>query len=351
MLQNLSLYTVESVLAGHPDKICDQISDAVLDAYLSLDEDAKVGVECLGTYNLLVVGGEISSKCKIELEPVIAEVFSTIGMDNDIQIIDRINAQSSEIRPHTEKGNAGDQGIMYGYAISYPEYNYLPKGVFLVHKLSKEIDEFRKLKNYILPDGKVQLTLNDDKVETVIIRCQHRLNQNLKELKGKINDSVINNVFSGESIKNIYFNHESEFTKGGFHADAGLTGRKIMVDTYCGLIPHGGGGFSGKDPSKVDRSAAYFARFVAKSIVANGLAKECLISVAYGFGLSEPVMINVITENGKVQKLQKLVEQKFDFSPNSIIEVLNLKKIKYLPTATYGHFSNPDYPWEQIKDL
>ena len=347
MLYGIDDYTVESVLEGHPDKVCDQICDSILDAYLDSDTDAKVAVECMGTGNTLFIGGEVFSNSNINVENIAARTYEDIGYTDKLEIFNRINIQSKQLRDPVLMGAAGDQGIIYGFACG-GEYNYLPYGVYIINAIAEKIDLLRKNTNLYLPDGKVQITFMSGEVETLIVNIQHYENSNLDRLREIILNEV-SKILPAKSINKILFNNKSDFVNGGFSNDTGLSGRKIINDTYCGLVPHGGGAFSGKDPSKVDRSAAYMARFVAKNIVANELAEHCLVSVAYAFGEEEPVMLNARTENAKRnKKIEEVIKNSFDFRPNAIIERLILKKVNYRNTSKYGHFSNKKYPWEKI---
>ena len=341
-------YTVESVLRGHPDKICDQVCDAILDAYLEKDNLSKVAVECLGTGHFLVIGGEVHSNSNVNVEAIAKNIYNQIGYNDHLEVENKLSVQSEQLRKVVLSGAAGDQGIMYGYACD-SNNNCLPYGVYLVNALAKEIDMLRKSTSAYLPDGKVQITINNNYVDCLIISVQHHECSDVEQLKDLILNQAVTKILPIESIRKIYFNHNSTFYKGGFINDTGLSGRKIAIDTYCGLVPHGGGSFSGKDPSKVDRSAAYMARFVAKNIVANKIAKSCLISVAYAYGLDTPVMLEVRTDNSnKDHQILELIRSKFDFRPCAIIERLDLRNAKYHETATYGHFSDDKYNWEQI---
>ena len=342
-------YTVESVLEGHPDKVCDQICDAILDAYLEVDESAKVAVECLGTGNFLIIGGEVFPDIiMVDVNDIAATVYEQIGYVEKLNILNKLNLQSEQLRNVILNGVAGDQGIMYGFACN-SVFNYLPYGVYIVNALAKEIDLLRKRTAFYLPDGKVQISIKGDYIDTLIISIQHSKNSNIEQIKEIILNQAVSKIIPLENIKNIFINHKSNFIRGGFINDTGLSGRKIIIDTYCGLVPHGGGSFSGKDPSKIDRSATYMARFVAKNIVANELAKFCLICVAYAFGFENPVMLEVKTDNPKNDvKIAKIISEKFDFRPKAIIERLKLTKVKFRQTATYGHFFDSKYNWEQI---
>ena len=342
-------YTVESVTSGHPDKICDQISDAILDAYLNLDPQSRVAVETFGGHGKLVISGEVTSKGKVDYVKIAKKVYKDIGYNDKLEISANIVTQSPEIAMGVDTGGAGDQGIMYGYATNEtPEF--LPKGVVLAHKLAKKLEEFRKNGKikWLKPDGKTQVTYVNGKLHTVLISTQHSANIKTEEIKKEITKKIINPLLTQQEKKTvkILVNPTGKFITGGFSADTGLTGRKIMVDTYGGIIPHGGGCFSGKDATKVDRSGAYIARFVAKNLVANGYGKEILVSVAYAIGMAEPLMIEAINERG--EDLSKIVRENFDFKPLAIIERLNLRRPIFEQTAKYGHFGKKNLPWEKV---
>jgi S-adenosylmethionine synthetase len=341
-------YTIESVLEGHPDKVCDQICDTILDAYLEHDKSSKVAVECLGTGNYLVVGGEVFSKSVVDIETIAQNVYREIGYDTRLEVANKLNVQSEQLRRAVLLGAAGDQGTMYGFACD-SGYNYLPYGVYIVNAIAREIDLLRKRSLSYLPDGKVQITVEEGCIDSLVISVQHPKNADIDQIKNLILSEAVSKVFPIENVREIFFNHNSTFYNGGFSNDTGLSGRKIIIDTYCGLVPHGGGSFSGKDPTKVDRSGAYMARFVAKNVVANQLAKSCLVSVAYAFGLDRPVMLKAHTEKPeKDSKILDWVRANFDFRPPAIIERLDLTNVQYRKTATYGHFFDSKYNWEQI---
>lgn len=340
-------YTVESVTSGHPDKICDQISDAVLDECLRQDPKSRVAIEAFGCHGLLMVGGELTTKAKVDYKKIAKKVYKDIGHTEKLEIITRVVKQSPDIAQGVDSGGAGDQGIMYGYATNETK-EYLPKGIVLVHKLTKGLEDLRKFKKvkWLHPDGKAQITMENNRVKTVLVSCQHDEKVTQEEIRQTLIRFLIKPVLGNISDVEILVNPTGKFVQGGFAADTGLTGRKIMVDTYGGLIPHGGGCFSGKDPTKVDRSAAYMCRFVAKNLVANDLAKSALVSVSYAIGRAEPLMIEAVNEKGK--SFAKLVSKKFDFRPLAIIERLNLRRPIYQQTASYGHFGRPNLPWEKI---
>lgn len=348
MLINSQHFSVESVLEVHPDKVCDQICDAILDSYLGFDDQAKVAVECLGTGTSLVIGGEVFSSAEVDVEKIANQVYQEIGYQDCLSVTNLIKEQSPQLRQPISLGAAGDQGIMYGFACQMHE-NLLPLGVSLAHSIAKEIDILRKRTNQFYPDGKVQITYIGETIDTILISVQHPPELGLKGLRALVLNEAVAKVVSLNQIRQIMVNNKSTFFKGGFSNDTGLSGRKIICDTYCGLAPHGGGSFSGKDPSKIDRSGAYMARFVAKNIVANGLSRYCLLSVAYAFGEDKPIMLSVETgEKKRDQSIRKIVLEKFDFRPSCIIERLNLKRIKFRDTSKYGHFGNEEYTWEKV---
>jgi len=345
-------YTVESVTSGHPDKICDQISDAILDAYLEQDPMSRVAVETFGGHDKLIIGGEVTSSGKVDYVKIAREVYKEIGYDDELEISAHMVTQSPEIAVGVDMGGAGDQGIMYGYATDEtPEF--LPKGVVLAHKLAKRLEEARKSGEMagLRPDGKTQVTYTDGKLNTVLVSTQHIPEITLEQIKKEVIEKIINPLLSEEEKKTvkILVNPTGLFMHGGFEADTGLTGRKIMVDTYGGLIPHGGGCFSGKDSTKVDRSGAYMARYVAKNLVAAGYGREALVSVAYAIGMAEPLMIEAINEKG--EDLAEIVKKNFDFKPLAIIDCLDLRKPIFRQTATYGHFGKANLPWEKIEKI
>jgi len=341
-------YTVESVTSGHPDKLCDQISDAVLDECLKQDPNSRVAVETFGGHGTLIIGGEVTTRAKVDYRAAAREVYKNVGYSDNLKVLTNVVEQSADIAQGVDTGGAGDQGIMYGYATGEtPEF--LPRAVVKVHALAKGLEELRRARQdfwWLKPDGKTQITVQDGKIAAVLVSCQHDQKAENGLIKQLLTKNLIEPVIGDLQGVEILVNPTGRFVQGGFEADTGLTGRKIMVDTYCGLVPHGGGCFSGKDPTKVDRSAAYMARFAAKNIVANGLAKKCLVSVAYAIGRAEPLMVEAISGNG--ESLAKIVKEKFDFRPRAIIERLDLQRPIYLKTAVYGHFGKPDLPWEKI---
>ena len=339
--------------SGHPDKICDQISDAILDAYLTLDPKSRVAVEVFGGHGKLVIGGEVTSRGKVDYVKIARATYKEIGYTDKLEISAHLVTQSPDIAMGVDTGGAGDQGIMYGFATNETK-EFLPKGVVLAHKLANRLEEARKKANinkrikWLRPDGKTQVTYLNGKLKTVLVSTQHAPNIKIEKIKKEITEKIINPLLSKEERKTvkILVNPTGQFIQGGFAADTGLTGRKIMVDTYGGLIPHGGGCFSGKDSTKVDRSGAYMARFVAKNLVAAGYGKEALVSVAYAIGMAEPLMIEAINEKG--ENLAKIVRKNFDFKPLAIIERLGLRQPIFFQTAAYGHFGKKNLPWEKI---
>ncbi|MCX6721110.1 MAG: methionine adenosyltransferase, partial [Candidatus Staskawiczbacteria bacterium] len=304
---------------------------------------------CFGGHGTLMIGGEITTSAKVNFEEVAKKLYKDLGYDQELKILVNIVQQSPDIAQGVDNGGAGDQGIMYGYATDEtPEF--LPQAIVKVHALAKGLENLRKQGAcWIKPDGKTQITVQDGVIKTILVSTQHCEEMENGKIKEKLIERLIKPVMGDISGIEILVNPTGKFVRGGFEADAGLTGRKIMVDTYCGLITHGGGCFSGKDPTKVDRSAAYMARFVAKNLVAAGYAKECLVSVAYAIGKAEPLMVEAVNENGK--SIAHLAKEKFDFRPQAIIERLNLLRPIYKQTAAYGHFGRNGLPWEEIVDI
>jgi len=371
------LFTSESVTEGHPDKIADQISDAVLDAIIGQDPKGRVACECLLTTGLVVVAGEITTSCYVDIPRIARDTIRDVGytrakfgFDHETcGVIAAIDEQSSDIAMGVDALGAGDQGLMFGYACTEtPEL--MPMPIMLAHKLVMRLSEVRKkaLLDYVRPDGKSQVTVRyvDGKpraVETVVISCQHSPDVAIERLRQDVVEHVIVPTIPSELLdpKTCVFhvNPTGRFVTGGPMGDTGLTGRKIIVDTYGGSCPHGGGAFSGKDPTKVDRSACYMARHVAKNIVAAGLAERAQVQLAYAIGVAEPVSIMIETfGTGKAPNaiLEKLIRRHFDFTPAGIIKYLNLRRPIYKKTAAYGHFgrSEPTFTWERIdrvKDL
>jgi len=347
MLWPMNRYTVESVTSGHPDKICDQISDAILDELLRQDPDSRAGIEIMGSHRFLVIGGEVRTRGVVAYDKLARDFYTTVGYPDSLKIVWHVAEQSPDISRGVDVGGAGDQGIMYGYATDEtPEF--LSLGVARAHRLVKELEKKRKSGeiDWLAPDGKSQITVENGKFKTVLVSAQHKEGISQEEIKKVLIEKIIAPVMGDLSGIEVLINPTGKFVYGGFEADAGMTGRKQMVDTYGGIVPHGGGCFSGKDPSKVDRSAAYMSRFVAKNLVANGYAKKALVSVAYAIGKAEPLMVEAIDEKG--QSLRVKVIDNFDFRPSAIIERLDLKRPIYTPTASYGHFGRKEFPWEKI---
>lgn len=341
-------YSVESVTEGHPDKICDQVSDAILDECLAQDPKSRVAIESFGSHGLFVIGGEVTTNANFDAVKIASKVYKEIGHKDKLKFVTNIIKQSPDIAMGVDTGGAGDQGIMYGFATNEtPEY--LPKGVSLVHKLTKGLAALRHSNTipWLLPDGKAQVTMQGKNIKTILVSTQHKKGISIEEIKKEITNKLIKKIVGNISGINILVNPTGKFEVGGFIADTGLTGRKIMVDTYGGLIPHGGGCFSGKDPTKVDRSGAYMCRFAAKNLVAGGYGKSILVSVAYAIGRAEPLMVSGFNEKG--EDLSKVLKKDFDFRPLAIIERLNLRTPIYRQTAVYGHFGKPNLPWEKIK--
>jgi len=363
------LFTSESVTEGHPDKIADQISDAVLDAALGEDATARVACETLVTTGLVVIAGEITTSARVDFTKVARDTIREIGytrakfgFDSETcSVLSALDRQSPDIAMGVDTGGAGDQGLMFGFACNEtPELMPLP--IQLAHLLSRRLAEVRKSEDlpYLRPDGKSQVTVEyrdgrPFRVEAVVISSQHDPNVTNEKLRAEIEEHVIRNTVPTELLdKNTSFhiNPTGRFVTGGPQGDAGLTGRKIIVDTYGGYAPHGGGAFSGKDPTKVDRSAAYMARYVAKNIVAAGLADRCLVQLAYAIGVAEPVSVLVDTSGtGRISEpaLARLVRENFLMNPKGIIETLNLRRPIYKATAAYGHFGREGegFTWEK----
>jgi len=370
-----NLFTSESVSEGHPDKIADQISDAILDAMLTDDPDSRVAVETLVTTGLAVVSGEVTTDSYVDVQEIVRKVIRDIGytkasyrFDADsCGVLTTIHQQSPEIAQGVDakeekKLGAGDQGMMFGYATSETDA-YLPMSLQFSHELLKTLAHIRKetaLMPYLGPDSKSQVTIEYDednqpkRVDTIVLSTQHDEGVSQEEIKSDIKKHLVSAVIPKELIDGntiLHVNPTGKFVIGGPHGDTGLTGRKIIVDTYGGRGAHGGGAFSGKDATKVDRSAAYATRHIAKNIVAAELAEECLVQVAYAIGVSDPVSISVNTYGtGKVSNIElaRAVNKVFDMTPSGIIERLDLKKPIFRQTAAYGHFGRDQFTWEQL---
>ncbi|EOB7002156.1 TPA: methionine adenosyltransferase [Staphylococcus aureus] len=386
MLNNKRLFTSESVTEGHPDKIADQVSDAILDAILKDDPNARVACETTVTTGMALIAGEISTTTYVDIPKVVRETIKEIGYTRakygydyeTMAILTAIDEQSPDIAQGVDKAleyrdkdseeeieatGAGDQGLMFGYATNETE-TYMPLAIYLSHQLAKRLSDVRKdgTLNYLRPDGKVQVTVEYDendnpvRIDTIVVSTQHAEDVTLEQIQEDIKARVIYPTVPENLINEqtkFYINPTGRFVIGGPQGDAGLTGRKIIVDTYGGYARHGGGCFSGKDPTKVDRSAAYAARYVAKNIVAAGLADQCEVQLAYAIGVAEPVSIAIDTfGTGKVSEgqLVEAVRKHFDLRPAGIIKMLDLKQPIYKQTAAYGHFGRTDvlFPWEKL---
>ena len=364
-------FSSESVTEGHPDKLCDTISDSILDKCLEQDKNARVAVETFASNNKITLAGQITFNGQIDYEKIVRQTIRNIGYgDSNIDIdpdtckIDiNITKQSPDIAMGVDVGGAGDQGIMFGFASNETE-SYMPYAISMAHKLAKKLTQVRKDKilPYLRPDGKTQVTVEyeDNKpkrIETILISTQHEANIEQEQLKKDIVETVIKQTVPENMMDektNIYINPTGRFVIGGPLGDTGLTGRKIIVDTYGGYACHGGGAFSGKDPSKVDRSGAYMMRHIAKNLVANGYAQKCEIQVSYAIGMEEPLSICVNTfgtAKTTEEELVKLIKEKFDLTPDGIIRYLNLKQPIYSQTTNYGHFGKENLPWEKIIEM
>ena len=378
------LFTSESVTEGHPDKVCDNIADAVLDAMLRNDPNSRVACECCATTGMVMVMGEVTTNCYIDIPKLVRDVVLEIGYDkpeygfdgHTLAVISAINGQSPDIAMGVDKSfeaihgdtdsydiGAGDQGMMFGYACDEtPEC--MPLSISLAHKLTRRLTEVRKSRHlgYLRPDGKSQVTVEYDengkpvRIDTIVISTQHDPDIDMEHLRRDVIENVICPVIPAELVDaetRIFVNPTGRFVIGGPQGDSGLTGRKIIVDTYGGVGRHGGGSFSGKDPTKVDRSAAYAARYAAKIIVAQGYAKRCEIQLAYAIGVAKPVSVRVDTFGTGTMpdaELEKMLLASFDFRPAAIIEKLDLRRPIYKKTAAYGHFGrdDADFPWEKV---
>ncbi|MCK4812553.1 MAG: methionine adenosyltransferase [Candidatus Marinimicrobia bacterium] len=359
-------FTSESVTEGHPDKICDQISDAVLDAVLQADPNSRVAIETFVKTGFVLVGGELTTKAEyIDVQKIARDTLIDIGYDNgevgfnghNCGVLESISEQSHDISVGVNSHGAGDQGMMFGYACDETE-ELMPLPISLAHRLTKRLAEVRKngILDYLYPDGKAQVTVeyNDDipaRIEAIVVSNHHKKEVSQVIIKADIEKHVIRPVCGDlmDADTHIHINPTGAFTEGGPVADAGLTGRKIIVDTYGGMARHGGGAFSGKDPTKVDRSAAYMARYIAKNLVAADLCKRCEIQLAYAIGKVEPVSLLVDAfGTGRLlnTELAQIVRKEFPLTPHGIIEHLKLRRPQYLQTASYGHFGRPEFTWE-----
>ena len=364
------LFTSESVTEGHPDKIADQLSDAVLDAIYRQDPNGRVACEALVTTGLVMVAGEVTTNCYIEIPQIVRETLHRIGYVEPEHgfayktcgVITAIQSQSPDIAMGVDKGGAGDQGMMFGYATNETK-ELMPLPIMLAHRLARRLAEVRKQRvvDYLRPDGKTQVTVEYHdgraaRLDTIVVSAHHRPGVSLAKIRSDVKRLVVDPILPKKWIDRrtrLYVNPTGRFEVGGPMADTGLTGRKIIMDTYGGVIGHGGGAFSGKDPTKVDRSAAYMARYVAKNLVASGLADKCEIELAYAIGIAEPVSVMVDTHGtGKLSEASfiKIIRELFDLTPAGIIRTLKLRRPIYSKTAAYGHFGREEngFTWEQL---
>ncbi len=386
MNENRKLFTSESVTEGHPDKVCDRISDAVLDDILAHDPDARVACECCAATGMVMVFGEITTTHTYDIREIVKEAVRDIGYTDPsmgfsadgIAILSTLNKQSADIALGVNKSKeakagesdghdigAGDQGMMFGYATNETD-EYLPAPIYYAQKMAKKLTEVRKSGQfpYLRPDGKTQVTVEYDgdkvkRIDTVVLSTQHTEDVSQETIHNDMIECVIKPTLDSSLIDSdtkYHINPTGKFVIGGPHGDSGLTGRKIIVDTYGGYAPHGGGAFSGKDPTKVDRSACYMARYIAKNIVAAGLADKCQIQLAYAIGVAKPVSVRIDTfGTGKISddKLGEIVNREFDLRPSAIISTLDLKRPIYAQTSAYGHFGRNDLnlPWEKLNKV
>ena len=362
------LFTSESVTEGHPDKIADQISDSVLDAILAEDPNGRVACETLVTTGLAILAGEVTTTCYVDFQKIVRDTIRDVGYTRakfgfdyeTCAVVSAIHGQSPDIAMGVDPGGAGDQGLMFGYACRESD-ELMPLPIQLAHKLCRGLSKVRRegILDYLRPDGKSQVTIEYDgdkpvRVDTVVVSCQHAATVDQARMLEDVQEHVIRPTIPEGMLDqktNIHVNPTGRFVVGGPHGDAGVTGRKIIVDTYGGAAPHGGGAFSGKDPTKVDRSASYMARYIAKNCVAAGLADRAQVQLAYAIGLADPVSVLIDTfGTGRVEdnKISDLVRSNFALTPKGIIETLNLRRPIYKQTAAFGHFgrTEPDFTWE-----
>jgi S-adenosylmethionine synthetase len=363
------LFTSESVTEGHPDKIADQISDSILDAILAQDPVGRVACETLVTTGLAIIAGEITTSCYVDFPKIVRETIKDVGytrakfgFDSETcAVLSSIHEQSPDIAMGVDPGGAGDQGLMFGYACTETD-ELMPLPIMLAHKLVKGLSRARRdgVLDYLRPDGKSQVTVEYEhgrpvRVDTVVVSTQHSALVSNETLREDVVDQIVSRVIPGglmDRQTRVLINPTGRFVVGGPHGDAGVTGRKIIVDTYGGAAPHGGGAFSGKDPTKVDRSACYMARYVAKNVVAAGLAERCMVQLAYAIGVAEPVSVLIDTfGTGQVadERISEIVRGHFRLTPRGIIEMLDLRRPIYRKTAAFGHFgrTEPEFTWER----
>ena len=357
------LFTSESVTSGHPDKICDLIADSILDEAISQDPNSHMAVEATIKDDLILVYGEANTNATIDYEAIAKKVLKDIGYNEDYHVQTKISEQSSEINfaVNNEELGAGDQGIIFGFANNETK-SFMPYAIDKAHMLARRLEELRRRNPKLLPDGKTQVTVEyeDDivkRIDTILISTQHTKDITQEEIASIIKEEVIDRTIEASLIDEntkILINPSGSFIVGGSFGDSGTTGRKIVVDSYGGYAPIGGGCFSSKDPTKVDRSAAYYARYVCRNVIANGLAKKCQLQLAYAIGKPRPVSIYIQSFNTSKysdEELLEIIKNNFDFSVGNIIEELDLRKPIYASTTNYGHFGKPYLPWEAFKEI
>lgn len=350
-MRNVMKKTVESVMAGQPDKLCDQIADAIVDEYVRRDKDARVDVNILGSHGMIMIGGEVNSVADFDLGALAKQVYQELGYPDDVEVFVNVEDQSSETK--RSKSSVSDVVSINGYATAETR-ELLPRAVVFAHNLARRVDDLRKIDpafSWLRSDGKVQLILDGDRIDTLTLLASHQMSVEEKTVRESLLERVVM-PFVGDKPVQLYINPIGPFTVTGFRADSGASGRKLAVDTYGGLIPNGDGALSGKDPRRAERAGAYMARYAARSLVEQGLCSSALVNVVYTMGRSEPVHLHVVgmgdKSRGAKMDLTNLVKTQFDFRPEAIVERLNLLQPIYRATALYGHFGRTGFPWESV---